>query len=148
MKRFLGILVLGLLLTQFQYQTLKANHGITFMDGISMAAVVYDGEDLLKAQIIKTCMYEGGWSIPLGLPLDADIIVRVKLEFDQDKGFVNHATLINPRVNERWTRNIFRVLASSAMRAIMLCQPRNGYFDTVPTKHLWLNLNWREVSQY
>ena len=147
MKRFLGILVLGLLLTQFQYQTLKANHGITFMDGISMAAVVYDGEDLLKAQIIKTCMYEGGWSIPLGLPLDADIIVRVKLEFDQDKGFVNHATLINPRVNERWTRNIFRVLASSAMRAIMLCQPRNGYFDTVPTKHLWLNLNWRKAQE-
>ena len=117
------------------------------MDGISMAAVVYDGEDLLKAQIIKTCMYEGGWSIPLGLPLDADIIVRVKLEFDQDKGFVNHATLINPRVNERWTRNIFRVLASSAMRAIMLCQPRNGYFDTVPTKHLWLNLNWRKAQE-
>ena len=122
MKRFLGILVLGLLLTQFQYQTIKADLN-KIMDGIGMAAVVYDGEDLLKAQIIKTCMYEGGWSIPLGLPLDADIIVRVKLEFDQDKGFVNHATLINPRVNERWTRNIFRVLAQSAIRAIILCEP-------------------------
>ena len=68
MKRFLGILALGLLLTQFQYQTLKArNHEI--MDGISMAAVVYDGEDLLKAQIIKTQMYayKGCWTIPLAV---------------------------------------------------------------------------------
>ena len=62
MKRFLGILALGLLLTQFQYQTLKAsNHEI--MNGVDMAAVVYDGEDLLKAQIIKTPMYaDGCWS--------------------------------------------------------------------------------------
>ena len=67
MKKLLGILVLGLLLTQFQYQTLKAsNHEI--MNGVDMAAVVYDGEDLLKAQIIKTCLYdEGGWVIPLYL---------------------------------------------------------------------------------
>ena len=166
MKKLLGILVLGLLLTQFQYQTLKArNHEI--MDGISMAAVVYDGEDLLKAQIIKTCLYdEGGWTIPLylhningdtlegtdrdgrygGLPLDQNIIVRVKLEFNQDTGFVNKATMINTRVNERWTRHIFVLLASSALRAIVLCQPRNGYFDTAPT-HLWLNLNWRKATK-
>ena len=163
-KKLLGILVLGLLLTQFQYQTLKASQ---VMDGISMAAVVYDGEDLLKAQIIKTQMYayKGCWTIPLavieyngdpqygndrdgkygGLPLDEDIIVRVKLEFS-DNGFVNHATFINTRVNERWTRHIFVLLASSALRAIVLCQPRNGYFDTAPT-HLWLNLNWRKATK-
>ena len=111
-----------------------------------MAAVVYDGEDLLKAQIIKTPMYaDGCWSIPLGIPLDADIIVRVKLEFS-DNGFVNKATMINTRVNERWTRHIFVLLASSALRAIVLCQPRNGYFDTAPT-HLWLNLNWRKATK-
>ena len=166
MKKLLGILVLGLLLTQFQYQTLKArNHEI--IDGISMAAVVYDGEDLVKAQVIKTCLYDmGGWIIPLylhningdtlegtdrdgkygGLPLDQNIIVRVKLEFSDD-GFVNNATFINTRVNERWTRHIFVLLASSASRAIILCQPRNGYFDTVPTKHLWLNLNWRKATK-
>ena len=166
MKKLLGILVLGLLLTQFQYQTLKAsNHEI--MNGVDMAAVVYDGEDLLKAQIIKTCLYdEGGWVIPLylhningdpqrgnnrdgkygGLPLDQNIIVRVKLEFNQDTGFVNHATFINTRVNERWTRHIFVLLASSADLAIIMCQPRNGYFDTAP-KHLWLNLNWRKATK-
>ena len=166
MKRFLGILVRGLLLTQFQYQTLKAsNHEI--MNGVDMAAVVYDGEDLVKAKIIKTCLYdEGGWTIPLylhningdtlegtnrdgkygGLPLDQNIIVRVKLEFS-DNGFVNNATFINTRVNERWTRHIFVLLASSALRAIVLCQPRNGYFDAIPTKHLWLNLNWRKATK-
>ena len=85
------------------------------------------------------------WSIPLGIPLDADIIVRVKLEFSDD-GFVNNATFINTRVNERWTRHIFVLLASSALRAIVLCQPRNGYFDTAPT-HLWLNLNWRKATK-
>ena len=164
-KKLLGILVLGLLLTQLQYQTLKAsNHEI--MNGVDMAAVVYDGEDLVKAQIIKTCLYEGGWTIPLylhringdpqrgnnrdgkygGLPLDQNIIVRVKLEFNQDTGFVNKATMINTRVNERWTRHIFVLLASSALRAIVLCQPRNGYFDTAPT-HLWLNLNWRKATK-
>ena len=165
MKRFLGILALGLLLTQLQYQTLKAsNHEI--MNGVEMAAVVYDGEDLVKAQVIKTCLYDmGGWIIPLyldningdtlegnnrdgkygGLPLDEDIIVRVKLEFS-DNGFVNKATMINTRVNERWTRHIFVLLASSALRAIVLCQPRNGYFDTAPT-HLWLNLNWRKATK-
>ena len=165
-KKLLGIFVLGLLLTQLQYQTLKAsNHEI--MNGVEMAAVVYDGEDLVKAQIIKTCLYdEGGWTIPLylhningdtlegtnrdgkygGLPLDQNIIVRVKLEFNQDTGFVNKATMINTRVNERWTRHIFVLLASSALRAIVLCQPRNGYFDTAPT-HLWLNLNWRKATK-
>ena len=67
MKKLLGILALGLLLTQLQYQTLKAsNHEI--MNGVEMAAVVYDGEDLVKAQVIKTCLYDmGGWIIPLYL---------------------------------------------------------------------------------
>ena len=164
-KKLLGIFVLGLLLTQLQYQTLKADHLVK--NGVDMAAVVYDGEDLVKAQVIKTCLYyEGGWSIPLylhkingdtlegtnrdgkygGLPLDQNIIVRVKLEFS-DNGFVNNATFINTRVNERWTRHIFVLLASSALRAIVLCQPRNGYFDTIPTKHLWLNLNWRKATK-
>ena len=96
-------------------------------------------EDSLKTQIYSC------WSIPLGIPLDADIIVRVKLEFSDD-GFVNNATFINTRVNERWTRHIFLALASSADRAIIMCQPRNGYFETAP-KHLWLNLNWRKATK-
>ena len=129
MKRFLGILVLGLLLAQFQHQTIKADDGL-------------DEEDLLTAQIFSC------WSIPLGLPYDEDLVVKIKLELNQDGTIKKAEILDSDRMNEVG-QGFYKVLAESALRAIRLCEPRyGGYFDTVPTKHLWLNLNWREVSQY
>ena len=96
----------------------------------------------LEAQI-SAC-----WSIPLGLPLDEDLVVKIKLELNQDGSIKKLTILDSDRMNEVG-QGFYKVLAESALRAIRLCEPRyGGYFDTVPTKHLWLNLNWREVSQY
>ena len=62
MKKLLGILVLALLLAQFQHQTIKVDDGL-------------DEEDLLKLK----AQIHGCWRLPFGLPMDEDLEVRIKL---------------------------------------------------------------------
>ena len=81
MKKLLGILVLGLLLAQFQHQTIKAS------------ALTLSEEDALQAQIF------GCWSLPLGLALDADVVVRIKLELNQDGTIKKSEILDQVRMN-------------------------------------------------
>ena len=106
MKKLLGILVLGLLLTQFQHQTIKADDGL-------------DEEDLLTAHIFSC------WSIPLGLPLDEDLVVKIKLELNQD-GTILRSEISDHgknRLNYEAGQGFYSVLVESLLRAIRLCQP-------------------------
>ena len=73
-------------------------------------------EDALKAQIF------GCWSVPLGLPYNENLLVRIKLELNPDGSIVNTEILDHARMNKPG-QSFYKVLAESALRAVKLCQP-------------------------
>ena len=96
-------------------------------------------EDALKAQIF------GCWSVPIGLPYDADLLVRIKLKLKQDGTIVKSEILDHQRMN-RPGQKFYKVLAESALRAVRLCQP----LKVPPTgydkwKEIQLNFNPTEM---
>ena len=98
-------------------------------------------EDALKAQIF------GCWSIPLGLPYNENLLVRIKLKLKPDGSVVKSEILDHARMN-RPGQGFYKVLAESALRAIKLCQPlrvpSTGYERW---KELQLNFDAREMLE-
>ena len=106
---------------------------------ISSSTLTLSEEDALKAQIF------GCWSIPLGLPYNDNLLVRIKLSLKPDGTVINSEILDHARMNKPG-QGFYKVLAESALRAIRLCQPLR-----VPTtgyerwKDLQLNFDAREM---
>ena len=98
-------------------------------------------EDALKAQIF------GCWSIPLGLPFNEDLLVRIKLQLEPDGSIIKTEILDHARIN-RPGQGFYKVLAESALRAIKLCQPlrvpSTGYERW---KDMQLNFDAREMLE-
>tara|TARA_Y100000590_G_scaffold430382_1_gene543947 strand:+ start:194 stop:955 length:762 start_codon:yes stop_codon:yes gene_type:complete len=98
-------------------------------------------EDALKAQIF------GCWSIPLGLPYNENLLVRIKLELKPDGSVIKSEILDHARMNKPG-QNFYKVLAESALRAVRLCQPlrvpSTGYERW---KDLQLNFDAREMLE-
>ena len=98
-------------------------------------------EDALKAQIF------GCWSIPLGLPYNENLLVRIKLQLNPDGTVLQSEILDHARMNKPG-QGFYKVLAESALRAVKLCQPLR-----VPTtgyerwKELQLNFDAREMLE-
>ncbi len=96
-------------------------------------------EDALRAQIF------GCWSVPLGLPYDQDLLVRIKLNLKKDGTIMKSEILDHERMN-RPGQKFYKVLAESALRAVRLCQP----LKVPPTgydkwKNIQLNFNPTEM---
>jgi len=96
-------------------------------------------EDALRAQIF------GCWSVPLGLPFDEDLLVRIKLSLKKDGTITKSEILDHQRMN-RPGQKFYKVLAESALRAVRLCQP----LKVPPTgydkwKEIQLNFNPTEM---
>ena len=98
-------------------------------------------EDALKAQIF------GCWSIPLGLPLSDDMLVRIKLDLNPDGSIDKMEMLDHVKMNTPGKEK-FRTLADSVRRAIQLCNPlrvpSTGYERW---KELQLNFDAREMIE-
>ena len=98
-------------------------------------------EDALKAQIF------GCWSIPLGLPYNENLLVRIKLKLKPDGTVINSEILDHARMNKPG-QGFYKVLAESALRAVKLCQPlrvpSTGYERW---KELQLNFDAREMLE-
>ena len=98
-------------------------------------------EDALKAQIF------GCWSIPLGLPYNENLMVRIKLKLKPDGTIIDSEILDHARMNKPG-QNFYKVLAESALRAIQLCQPlrvpSTGYERW---KDLQLNFDAKEMME-
>ena len=98
-------------------------------------------EDALKAQIF------GCWSIPLGLPYNENLLVRIKLRLNPD-GTVSKSEILDHARMNKPGQGFYKVLAESALRAVKLCQPLR-----VPTtgyerwKELQLNFDAREMLE-
>tara|TARA_Y100001936_G_C15885317_1_gene565037 strand:+ start:95 stop:895 length:801 start_codon:yes stop_codon:yes gene_type:complete len=98
-------------------------------------------EDALKAQIF------GCWSIPLGLPYNENLMVRIKLQLKPDGSITKTEILDHARMNKPG-QGFYKVLAESALRAVKLCQPlrvpSTGYERW---KELQLNFDAREMLE-
>ena len=98
-------------------------------------------EDALKAQIF------GCWSIPLGLPYNENLLVRIKLQLKPDGSIIRTEILDHARMNKPG-QAFYKVLAESALRAIKLCQPlrvpSTGYERW---KDMQLNFDAREMLE-
>jgi len=98
-------------------------------------------EDALKAQIF------GCWSIPLGLPYNENLLVRIKLQLKPDGSIIRSEILDHARMNKPG-QGFYKVLAESALRAVKLCQPLRvpsaGYERW---KELQLNFDAREMLE-
>jgi len=108
---------------------------------VENAGLSLSEEDALKAQIF------GCWSIPLGLPYNEDLLVRIKLQLNPD-GTVSQSEILDHARMNRPGQGFYKVLAESALRAVKLCQPLR-----VPTtgyerwKELQLNFDAREMLE-
>jgi len=108
---------------------------------INIIGLSLSEEDALKAQIF------GCWSIPLGLPYNENLLVRIKLKLKPDGSVIRSEILDHARMNKPG-QGFYKVLAESALRAIQLCQPLR-----VPTtgyerwKDLQLNFDAREMLE-
>ena len=73
-------------------------------------------EDALRAQIF------GCWSVPLGLPYDESLLVRIKLQLKKDGTILKSDILDHERMNKPGQK-FYKILAESALRAVRICQP-------------------------
>jgi hypothetical protein len=108
---------------------------------IDFGGLTLSEEDALKAQIF------GCWSIPLGLPYNEDLLVRIKLQLKPDGSIIRSEILDHVRMNKPG-QGFYKVLAESALRAVKLCQPlrvpSTGYERW---KELQLNFDAREMLE-
>ena len=126
-----------------QAETTKKLNKVTQSQDPSMnlSGLTLSEEDALKAQIF------GCWSIPLGLPYNENLLVRIKLKLKPDGSVIKTEILDHARMNKPG-QAFYKVLAESALRAIQLCQPLR-----VPTtgydrwKDLQLNFDAREMLE-
>ena len=127
---------------EFAETTNKSNKVTQSSDkNMNMSGLTLSEEDALKAQIF------GCWSIPLGLPYNENLLVRIKLKLKPDGSVTKTEILDHARMNTPG-QGFYKVLAESALRAIKLCQPLR-----VPTtgyerwKDLQLNFDAREMLE-
>ena len=112
----------------------QSNVKNSFATGLSLSE-----EDALRAQIF------GCWSVPLGLPYDENLLVRIKLNLKKDGTIMKSEILDHERMN-RPGQKFYKILAESALRAVRLCQP----LKVPPTgyekwKDIQLNFNPTEM---
>ena len=124
-------------------ETNKKSNLVTQSEDKSMnlSGLTLSEEDALKAQIF------GCWSIPLGLPYNENLLVRIKLSLNPD-GTVSQSEILDHARMNKPGQGFYKVLAESALRAVKLCQPLR-----VPTtgyerwKELQLNFDAREMLE-
>jgi hypothetical protein len=104
----------------------QSNQKNSFATGLTLSE-----EDALRAQIF------GCWSVPLGLPYNENLLVRIKLNLKKDGTIMKSEILDHKRMN-RPDQKFYKVLAESALRAVRLCQP----LKVPPTGYD----KWREIQ--
>ena len=96
-------------------------------------------EDAIKAQIFKC------WNIPIGLPYNENLTVRIKIKLNPDGSLVSSEILDQARMNTTG-QTYYKILAESALRAVKLCNPlkvpSTGYEKW---KEMQLNFDAKEM---
>ena len=124
-------------------ETTKTTNKVTQSNtkNVERTGLTLSEEDALKAQIF------GCWSIPLGLPYNENLLVRIKLRLKPDGTVIKTEILDHARMNKPG-QGFYKVLAESALRAVRLCQPLRvpsaGYERW---KNLQLNFDAKEMLE-
>ena len=124
-------------------ETTKTTNKITQSQdkNVELSGLSLSEEDALKAQIF------GCWSIPLGLPYNENLLVRIKLQLKPNGTVIKSEILDHIRLNKPG-QGFYKVLAESALRAIRLCQPLSvGSTGYERWKDLQLNFDAREMLE-
>jgi hypothetical protein len=115
------------------------NNNLEDNKNLNNSGLTLSEEDELKAQIF------GCWSIPLGLPYDENLLVRIKINIKPD-GTVSEIEILDHDRMNKPGQGFYKVLVESVLRAIKLCQPlrvpSTGYERW---KELQLNFDAREM---
>ena len=109
--------------------------------GMNLSGLTLSEQDALKAQIF------GCWSIPLGLPYNEDLLVRIKLKLKPDGRIEKMEMLDHVKMNTPGKEK-FRNLAESVRRALQLCDPlRVPLTGYERWKDMILNFDAREMLE-
>ena len=115
------------------------NNNLEDNKDLNNSGLTLSEEDELKAQIF------GCLSIPLGLPYDENLLVRIKIDIKPD-GTVSEIEILDHDRMNKPGQGFYKVLVESVLRAIKLCQPlrvpSTGYERW---KELQLNFDAREM---
>ena len=115
------------------------NNNLEDNKNLNKSGLTLSEEDELKAQIF------GCWSIPLGLPYDENLLVRIKINIKPD-GTVSEIEILDHDRMNKPGQGFYKLLVESVLRAIKLCQPlrvpSTGYERW---KELQLNFDAREM---
>ena len=115
------------------------NNNLEDNKNLNDSVLTLSEEDEIKAQIFSC------WSIPLGIPYDENLLVRIKINLKPD-GTVSEIEILDHDRMNKPGQGFYKVLVESVLRAIKLCQPlrvpSTGYEKW---KKLQLNFDAREM---
>ena len=98
-------------------------------------------EDAIRAQFMQC------WSIPLGIPYDDTMIVKIKIYLNTDGSLLKPPEVVQHERMNKPSEKYFRTLAESALRAVRRCDPIKvpdvERYDN--WKNLQLNFDPREI---
>ena len=98
-------------------------------------------EDAIRAQFMQC------WSIPLGIPYDDTMIVKIKIYLNTDGSLLKTPEVVQHERMNKPSEKYFRTLAESALRAVRRCDPIKvpdvERYDN--WKNLQLNFDPREI---
>jgi len=122
----------------------KKSNKITQSEDISIidSKLTVSEKLALQAQIFSC------WSVPLGLPYNEGLLVRIRLKLRPDGTLIKTPEILDHAKMNKPGQSFYKVFAESALRAIQLCQPLK-----VPTsgyerwKDLQFNFNPKEMLE-
>ena len=98
-------------------------------------------EDAIRAQFMQC------WSIPLGIPYDDTMVVKIKIFLNTDGSLLKPPEVVQHERMNKPSEKYFRTLAESALRAVRRCDPIKvpdpERYDN--WKNLQLNFDPREI---
>ena len=98
-------------------------------------------EDAIRAQFMQC------WSVPLGIPYDETMIVKIKIFLNTDGSLLKPPEVVQHERMNKPGEKYFRTLAESALRAVRRCDPIKApeaeRYDN--WKNLQLNFDPREI---
>jgi len=117
-----------------EYESLDSTD--TLVDKLTLSE-----EDAIRSQFLRC------WSIPIGMPEDDSLVVKVKISLRQDGSLMKPPEVTDHQRMNKPSQKYFKVLAESALRAVRRCDPiktpsKDRYEDW---KTLQLNFDPREI---
>jgi len=108
---------------------------------INSSETTLSEEDAIRAQYLRC------WSIPIEMPEDDSLVVKVKISLRRDGSLMKPAEVIDHQRMNDPSQKHFRVLAESALRAVIRCDPiKTPSIDKYEDwKTLQLNFDPREI---